>query len=173
MTRRLSRTRATALSVAVALLVAACGGGSDDDSSATQETSATSQDSATASAPNAAADAAATCPIDEAELSDAIGIAMTPLDSARCGFEAASPEPGQVIEVYYTPIDAMVFDGSEGEEVAGIGDGARWDTQMADSLLVQTGSRHFSIQAVAMGDLPEDLQPRNLATTVAKLVLAG
>jgi hypothetical protein len=126
-----------------------------------------------AAAPSTQDTTAAACPVDADILSQTIGIAMTQTAAAPCGFVAASPEPGQVIEIYYTAIDAMVFDGSEGEIVVGVGDAARWDTQMAGSLLVKTGSRHFSVQAVAMGDLPEPLHAKNLAITVARLILNG
>lgn len=111
------------------------------------------------------------CPLDPVVMSSVIGVEMTKAASARCGVVAESPQPGRVIEVYYTPIDAMVYDRSEGEAVAGVGDGARWDTQMSGSLLVKTGSRHFSVQAVAMGDLPERLRAKNLAVTVARTIL--
>lgn len=165
------RARSAAALVVVAL-AAGCGGG-DGDEDATGRADAAVPGTEATGAPDGTSGAPASCPIDDAALSEAVGIEMRPLASAQCGFEAASPAPGQVIEVYYTPIDAMVFEGSAGEEVAGVGDGARWDTEMAGSLLVEAGGRHFSIQAVAMGDLPDALRPQALATTVAQLVLAS
>lgn len=128
----------------------------------------------TAAAPATTAPAtrdATPCPLDAATLSRAISVEMTRTSSARCGFVEASAKSGRVIEVYYTPIDAVIYEESEGERVPGVGDGARWDTQLSGSLLVKTGSRHFSVQAVAMGDLPEQLRAMNLAVTVAHLIL--
>lgn len=113
------------------------------------------------------------CPLDESKLTSLIGVAMKRKSDARCGFAADPPQSGKVIEIYYTPVDAMVYEGSEGEVVSGVGDGARWDTQMSGSLLVKKSSRYFSIQAVAMGDLPDKLRPKNLAITVATSVLSG
>lgn len=159
--------------LAAVLLLAALGIAGCTSNDAGSEPNADATGPATAATTATQATGAAPCPLDAARLSSAIGIQMTQTPSARCGFVAASPKPGQVIEVYYTPIDAMIYEGSEGEQVAGVGDGARWDTQMAGSLLVKTGSRHFSVQAVAMGDLPEQLRAKNLAVTVARTVLTG
>lgn len=140
------RTRHSTAHLFAALLVATAvlaGCGSDRAGSHPNATGTTAAADPT-SAP--ATQDAAPCPLDAATLSSAISVEMTRTSSARCGFVPASPQSGRVIEVYYAPIDAVIYEESEGERVSGVGDGARWDTQMAGSLLVKTGSRHFSVQ---------------------------
>ncbi len=152
------------------LTLAACG--SDDDSDALDAEDETTTTIASDDDVSTPAVASGSCPIDTAELSVAIEMEMVRVNSETCGFEATSPPAGQLFEVRYMGIDDFVFEGSEGEPVPDVGDGAFWDTAMGDSLLVKSGGRHFSIQVLAMGTgIPEEMQSQPLAIKVARLIL--
>jgi hypothetical protein len=161
----------SALLALVPLALLACGPGNDDADASPEPDATTDAGGATGGAASAAADS---CPLDAAQLSDAAGVEMTATGDT-CGFTAtaSSGTDPMVLEVYYSAIDSFVFDGSAGEPVEGVGDGARWDEQMSGSLLVKDGDRYFSVQVVAMGTLPAELEAQPFAVTVANLAIGA
>lgn len=114
------------------------------------------------------------CPLDAASVTAAVGLEMEKLSTGSCSFGATDPGSGRLIEVHYSRVDAIVFEGSEGEEVPGVGDGARWDKQLSNSLVVKDGRTHFAVQVLAMGtDLPPELEAKTIGIKVGKVALSS
>lgn len=122
-----------------------------------------------ASGPDDGTAAGAGCVLDEAAVSEAIGVEVIAIGD--CDFAAGAAAGEAVtwsVELYVDPTIPEALEG--GTPIEQLGDRATWNDGLG-VLSVQAGERHFQIQPLRLGDPPITLGSQELAEAVARLVL--
>lgn len=117
---------------------------------------------------------ASACPLDTDKLHAALGHTWeVDTTSGSCGFSVSDlGSYTQSVSVFYDRVDPIVYEGSEGAPVTDIGDGARWETDPVENLVVKDGNTYFEVQPVVFGN-PSGFAPKDLAVTVARLIVSS
>ena len=181
------RSQATAvfLSVVLVLTPGACGDSDDDAGGATtsaevevadppvptdpagvtdQTESTTGGTFPTGTATEQPPAADADCGLTDEQVSSVMGIDMVAIDGI-CGWEAPGLS-GAVVEVYVSGGDAAMFSGADGEEVADVGDEARFD--FLDVLNFRIGDSFYYVQVLNMGGASA-ISSQDASVALAKL----
>jgi hypothetical protein len=118
--------------------------------------------------------AAGGCPLDAAKLHAALGHAWaTDTTGGPCGFQVTDlGSATQSVSVFYDQVAPVVFRGSSGSKLVGVGDGASWETDPVENLVVKDGDTYFEVQPVVFGN-PSGFDAKGLAIKVARSILAG
>ena len=93
-----------------------------------------------------------------------MGVDMVPLDGT-CGWEAPGLS-GAVVEVYVSGGDVAMLAEADGEEVAGVGDEARFD--FLDVLNFRIGDSYYYVQVLNMGGA-SPISSHDASVALAKL----
>ena len=87
------------------------------------------------------------CGLTDDQVSSVMGIEMVPLEGT-CSWQAPGLA-GAVVEVYLSGGDGTMLAAADGEEVAGVGDEARFD--FLDVLNFRLGDSFYYVQVLNMG----------------------
>ena len=134
----------------------------------TTEATVATDDTTRATATDRPAPSAADCGLTTEQVASVMGIEMVPLDGT-CGWEAPGLE-GAVVEVYVSGGDATMLGTAEGEEVAGVGDEARFD--FLDVLNFRIGESYYYVQVLNMGAGGAAISSHDASVGLAKLWIA-
>jgi hypothetical protein len=190
-----TRSQATAAltSAVLVLTLGACGDSDDDAGGATtsaqvevadppvatdpggvtdQTQSTTPADGTDTSSPGTTATeqpptADAACGLTDEQVSSVMGVDMVAIEGT-CGWEAPGLS-GAVVEVYVSGGDAAMWSGADGEEVAGVGDEARFD--FLDVLNFRIGDNFYYVQVLNMGGASA-ISSHDASVALAKLWVA-
>jgi hypothetical protein len=184
------RRSTTAVLTATVLVLGACGNDDTDDASAGDTTVAVvdvadppvaTEPADFQTDPTLAADVTtgstateqpvspvADCGLTDEQVSSVMGIDMVQLDGT-CGWEAPGLE-GAVVEVYVSGGDVTMLATADGEEVAGVGDEARFD--FLDVLNFRIGDSFYYVQVLNMGGAVA-ISSHDASVALAKLWIAA